>query len=83
MVSLLALDQGLCFLISSFCFRRACFEAEAIIASLHDMTVMSKAIEHSGRHFCITVDASPFAEAEVCCDDDTCAFIELTEEMEE
>ena len=34
------------------------------------MTVMSKAIEHSGRHFCITVDASPFAEAEICCDND-------------
>ena len=47
------------------------------------MTVMSKAIEHGSRHFCITENASPFAEAEICRDDDACAFIELTEEMEE
>ena len=44
---------------------------------------MGKAIEHSSRHFCITEDTSPFAEAEVCYDDDAGSFMKLTEEMEE
>lgn len=47
------------------------------------MTVVSKAIEHSGRHFCVTKDTGPLTEAEVCRDDDAGSFIELTEEMEE
>ena len=80
MVSLSALGQGLCFLLSSFCFRRACFEAKDIIVSLHNMTVMGKTIVHS---VCITKYASLFAEAEVCCDDDAGSFTDLAEEMEE
>jgi len=44
---------------------------------------MSKPIEHSSGHFCITKDTRPFTKAQVCCDDEACSFIELTEEMEE
>jgi hypothetical protein len=42
-----------------------------------------QAIEEGGRHFGVEEDRRPFAEAEVCRDDDACALVKLAQEMEE
>ena len=44
---------------------------------------MRQAIEQRGRHFGVEEDRRPFAEAEVCRDDDACALVEFAQEMEE
>jgi len=38
---------------------------------------MGEAIDQRGRHFGITKHARPLAEAEICGDDDACAFIKF------
>ena len=44
---------------------------------------MGEAIEQSRRHLGVAEDPSPFAEAEVCSDDDAGALVKLAEQVEE
>jgi len=44
---------------------------------------VGQAVEECGRHFGITEDRGPFAEAQVSGDDDAGAFVKLAEEIEE
>ena len=44
---------------------------------------MGEAVEQRRRHFRIAKHGRPFAEAEVRCDDDAGALVELAEQMEE
>jgi hypothetical protein len=60
-----------------------CFEAEAVVAGLKDVAAVGQAVEECGRHLGITEDCGPFAEAQVCGDDDACSFVEFTQQMEE
>ena len=45
--------------------------------------MMREAVQQRGGHLGIAKDAGPFAEAEVCRDDDAGAFVELAEQMEQ
>jgi hypothetical protein len=45
--------------------------------------VVGEAVEQRRSHFRIAEHAGPFAEAEVCGDDDACAFIELAQQVEQ
>ena len=44
---------------------------------------MGETVEQRRRHLCVAEDAGPFAEAEVCGDDDAGALVELAEQMEQ
>ena len=44
---------------------------------------MSEAVEKRGCHLGVTEDGGPFAEAEICGDDDAGALVELAEKMEQ
>lgn len=59
------------------------FEPEAVVSSLQDVAAVGQAIEECGRHLRVPKDGCPFAEAQVRGDDDTCAFLELAQQMEE
>lgn len=62
---------------------RAVFEAEAIVAGLQDVAVMGKPIEKRRGHFGVAEHGGPFAEAQVCGDDDAGALVEFAQQMEE
>lgn len=61
----------------------ACFEAGAVVSGLQDVAAVGETVEERGRHFGITEDCGPFAEAQVRGDDDAGAFVKLAEQMEE
>ena len=44
---------------------------------------MSEAVEQRRRHLGVAEDSGPFAEAEVCGDDDAGAFVKLAQEVEQ
>ena len=44
---------------------------------------MGEAIEQRGRHLCVAEHGGPFAEAEVCRDDDAGLLVELAQQVEE
>ena len=44
---------------------------------------MGEAVEQRRRHLRVAEDPGPFAEAEICRDDDTRALVEFTEQMEQ
>ena len=44
---------------------------------------VGEAVEQGGGHLGVAEDSGPFAEAEVCGDDDARAFIKLAQEVEE
>lgn len=62
---------------------RAVFEAEAVVSGFEDMAMMGKPIQQRRGHLGVTEDAGPFAEAEVCRDDDAGSLVELAQQMEE
>ena len=61
----------------------AVLEAPTLIAGLDDVAVMGEAVEERGRHLRIAEDAWPFAEGEVCRDDDRGALVETADEVEQ
>jgi hypothetical protein len=61
---------------SSACFC-ACAEAEAVIASLKDVTMVRQPIKQSCGHFGVAEDTCPFAEAKISGDDYAGLFVEL------
>src|ERR1700722_15461637 len=63
--------------------RRAVFEAEAVVSGFEDVAAMGETVEQRRRHFRIAKHGSPFAEAQVGCDDDAGALVELAEQVEE
>ena len=58
-------------------------EPEAVVSCFQNVAVVSEAIQESGRHLGVTEDGGPFAEAEICGDDDAGALVELAEKMEQ
>ena len=58
-------------------------EAPGLVAGLDDLAVMGEAVEQGGGHFGVTEDGGPFAEGEVCCDDDRGALVEAADQVEE
>ncbi len=58
-------------------------DAPAFIAGFNDIAMMREAVEQCGRHFGITEYGWPFGKSEICCDDDRCALVELTDQMEQ
>jgi hypothetical protein len=83
MFSCLVCGQELCIFVTSFCRGGARFEPEAIVPGFDDVAVMGKTIQQGGRHFWVTEDARPFAEAEVRGDDDAGALIKFTQQVKE
>ena len=71
------------FFLSDFWGGCAGFEAEAIVAGFQDVAMMCEPVEQRGGHFCIAEDTRPLAEAEVGRDDDTGAFVEFAQQVEE
>ena len=71
------------FALSAFGFSGAGFEAEAVITGFEDVAMMGQPVEECGRHLGIAEDACPFAEAQVGCDDDAGALVELGQQMEQ
>src|SRR6266496_4323331 len=61
----------------------AAFEAPAVVAGLDDVAVVGEAIEQRSRHLGITEDARPFAEGEVCRDDNRGTLVEPADEVEQ
>jgi hypothetical protein len=61
----------------------AVLEAPTLIAGLDDVAVVSEAIEQRGGHLRIAEHAGPFAESEICCDDDRRASVETADQVEQ
>ena len=64
-------------------FRRAVFEAEAVVPGFKNVTAMGEAVEQRSRHLRVAEHGGPFAEAQVRRDDDAGSLVELAQEMEE
>ena len=67
-------------------FRLVCgavFEPEAVVPGFQDVAMVGQSVEKRGRHLGIAEDTGPLTEAEVCGDDDACAFVEFAQQMEE
>ena len=64
-------------------FRRAVLEAEAVVSGFEDVAAVGEAVEQRGRHLGVAEHGGPFAEAEVCGDDDAGAFVELAQQVEQ
>ena len=45
--------------------------------------MMGYPIQKRGCHLCIAEDADPFAELQICCDDNAGLLIELADQMEQ
>src|SRR5277367_2217250 len=63
--------------------RRAVFEAEAVVSGFDDVASVGETIEQRGRHLRVAEHGCPLAEAEIGCDDDAGALVELAQQMEE
>ena len=80
--SWLGQDIGVLLFLTGRCGRTS-LEAEAVIAGFKDVTSVGQAIEQRGSHFGVAEDGGPFAEAEIGCDDDAGALVELAQQVEE
>ena len=61
----------------------AVFEAPGLVAGFDDLAVMGEAVQESGGHLGIAKYRWPFAEGEVCGDDDGGALVKLADEVEQ
>ena len=61
----------------------AVLEAPAVVAGLDDVAVVSETIEQRSGHFGIAEDARPFAEGEICRDDDRRTLVEAADGVEQ
>jgi hypothetical protein len=64
-------------------FRRAVFEAEAVVSGFEDVAPVGKTIEQRRRHLGVAERGGPLAEAEIGRDDDACPLVEFAQEVEE
>ncbi len=71
------------FFFPSFFHRRACLEPEAVVAGFDDVAMMGEAIEERRCHFGVAKNSAPFAESQVCGDDDAGAFVEFAQQVKE
>ncbi len=71
------------FFFPSFCHRRARLEPETVVAGFDDVAMMGEAIEERRRHFGVAKNSGPFAEAQVCGDNDAGAFVEFAQQVKE
>jgi hypothetical protein len=72
-----------CFFLSDFGGSRAGLEAEAVVAGFQDVAVVGEPIQQGGGHLGVAEHVGPFAEAEVCGDDNTGALVEFAEQVEQ
>src|SRR5471032_3555398 len=61
---------------------RAVFKTIAVVSSFDYMAMMGEPIKQSRRHLRVAEHRAPFRKAQVGCDDDACALIELADQME-
>jgi hypothetical protein len=61
----------------------AVLEAPGLVAGFDDLAVMCEAVEQRRRHLGVAEDGGPFAEGEVCGDDDRGALVEAVDEVEQ
>lgn len=71
------------FLPSCFRFCPSALEAEAVVADVMDVAVVSKAVEECCRHLGNAEHTSPLAEAEVDGDDDAGVLLKPGEQVEQ
>src|SRR5882757_6747726 len=84
MVSRSGVGQVSRFLLCGFSgFRRAVFEAEAVVSGFEDVTSVGETVEQRGRHLGVAEHGGPLAEAEISRDDDAGALVELAQQVEE
>src|SRR5258708_5009352 len=84
MVSRSGVGQVSRFLLCGFSgFRRAVFEAEAVVSGFEDVTSVGETVEQRGRPLGVAEHGCPLAEAEISRDDDAGALVELAQQMEE
>ena len=58
-------------------------EAPGLVAGFDDLAVVGEAVEERRRHLGVAEDGGPFAEGEVCGDDDRGAFVEAADQVEQ
>ncbi len=75
--------MGFAFSASGFCSRFALGETVRCIAGLDDAAVVGNPIQQCGCHLCIAEHRHPFAELEVCGDDDAGCLIQLADQMKQ
>jgi hypothetical protein len=76
--------QGFGFILCWFGgFRRAVFEAEAVVSGFEDVAAVGEAVEQRRRHLGVSEDGGPFAEAEIRRDNDAGFLVELAQQVEE
>ena len=61
----------------------AAFKTPAVVTSLDDVTVMSKAVEQRSGHLGVAEHAGPFAEGQIGGEDDGGALVEPADEVEQ
>ena len=66
-----------------FCSRFALGKTVRCVAGLDDAAVVGNPIQQGGGHFCIAEHRHPFAELEVCGDDDAGRLIQLADQMKQ
>src|SRR5258708_14067958 len=84
MVSRAGVGQVSRFLLCGFSgFRRAVFEAEAVVSGFENVAAVGETVEQRGRHLGVAEHGGPLAEAEISRDDDAGALVEFAQQMEE
>ena len=73
--------MGFAFSVSGFGSRFALGEAVGCVAGLDDAAMVRDTVEQRGGHLCIAEHRHPFAELEVCGDDDAGRLIQLADQM--
>ena len=56
---------------------------QGVVSGFEDVAAMGETVEQGGGHLGVTEHRGPFAEAEVGCDHDACAFVEFAQQVEE
>src|SRR5271166_5622863 len=64
-------------------FRRAVLETEAVVSGFENVAAVGETVQQRGCHLGVAEHGGPLAEAEISCDDDAGALVELAQQMEE
>src|SRR5271168_4528664 len=64
-------------------FRRAVLETEAVVSGFENVAAVGETVQQRGCHLGVAEHGGPLSEAEIGCDDDAGALVELAEQMEE
>src|SRR5271167_2529274 len=64
-------------------FRRAVLETEAVVSGFENVAAVGETVQQRGCHLGVAEHGGPLSEAEIGCDDDAGALVELAQQMEE